>query len=253
MDHDQLREKYRREFVPVKYPDLVHAYTFLRDFHQRELHFIFESLPEGRRSLLEIGCGPTPHNVFPATKSAHDVVLSDYLPGNRVEVEKWLQNAPDALDWTRYSESLAKLEGFSDIKRGSGEIEARTRKAVRKVIPCDVLSPGVLREEDREKFDVVLSSLCLESACMDEATFREATQNVGSLVRDGGLLILCGILGCQDYTVGEVKFPCLYLTSDAVKKAVVRAGFQIRRSCFSGDSTTIIDSPFVVAAERLRS
>ncbi|EEC14533.1 nicotinamide N-methyltransferase, putative [Ixodes scapularis] len=112
MDLDELRNKYRREFVAVDYPDLVTAHSFLRHFHQRELHSIFESLPDRKRSLLDVGCGPTTYNVFPATKRAQDVVLSDYVLGNRVEVEKWWKNAPDALDWSCYSESLARLEGF---------------------------------------------------------------------------------------------------------------------------------------------
>ncbi|CAN7949312.1 unnamed protein product, partial [Ixodes hexagonus] len=223
----------------------------LRHFTETFTSLYYVLVPEERRSLPDVGCGPTPCNVFPATKSTQDVVLSDYLRGNRNEVEKWLNNAPDALDWSRYSESLARLEGFSDIKRGSEEIAERTREAVRKVIPCDVLSPGVLREEDWERFDVVLSSLCLESACVDEATFREATRNVGSLVRQGGLLILCGVLGCQEYTVGDVKFPHLYLTLDTVKEAMVKAGFEIKLWRCPDGSTSIIDSPFVVTAEKL--
>ncbi|CAN7998350.1 unnamed protein product [Ixodes hexagonus] len=254
MDHEELRSKYRREFVAADYSDTIVAHSFLRYFYHRELHSIFESLPDRKRSLLDVGCGPTTYNVFPATKSVQDVVLSDFLPGNRVAVEKWLQNAPDAFDGSCYSEHLAKLEGFSDIKRGSEEITARTRSAVRKVVPCDVLIPGVLPEEHREKFDVVLSCLCLESACNDEAAFRRATQNVGDLVHDRGLLILCGVLGSPEYTVGRVKFPTVYLTPDLVKDAVVRAGFQIKLwRCLEGPDrlTATIKSAFVVAAEKL--
>ncbi|XP_029823224.2 nicotinamide N-methyltransferase [Ixodes scapularis] len=256
MDLDELRNKYRREFVAVDYPDLVTAHSFLRHFHQRELHSIFESLPDRKRSLLDVGCGPTTYNVFPATKRAQDVVLSDYVLGNRVEVEKWWKNAPDALDWSCYSESLARLEGFSDVKRGAEEITTRTRNAVRKVIPCDVLDPRVLPEEHWEKFDVVLSCLCLESACPDEDSFRKAAQNVGGLVGDGGLLILCGVLGCREYTVGGVTFPCLDLTPDTVKDALVRAGFQVKLwRCLeeSVRSSAVIESAFVVMAEKLKS
>ncbi|CAN7937978.1 unnamed protein product [Ixodes hexagonus] len=254
MDNEELRSKYKREFVAAGFRDTATEYSFLRYFYQRELHSIFESLPDRKRSLLDVGCGPTTYNVFPATKSVQDVVLSDFVPGNRVEVEKWLKNAPDAFDWSCFSESLAKLEGFSDLKQGSEEITARTRSAVRKVVPCDVLTPGVLPEEHREKFDVVLSCSCLESACMDEATFRQATQNVGDLVHGKGLLILSGVLGCRHYPVGAVKFPLLYLTPDMVKDAVARAGFRIklwRRLGGPDPLTATIEAAFVVAAEKL--
>ncbi|KAM7298404.1 nicotinamide N-methyltransferase [Ixodes scapularis] len=145
-------------------------------------------------------------------------------------------------------------EAPSDVKRGAEEITTRTRNAVRKVIPCDVLDPRVLPEEHWEKFDVVLSCLCLESACPDEDSFRKAAKNVGGLVGDGGLLILCGVLGCREYTVGEVTFPCLYLTQDMVKDALVRAGFQVKLwRCLeeSVRSSAIIESAFVVMAEKL--
>lgn len=250
MDHDQLREKYRLQFVAREYPNQVASRSFLRYFHQRELHSIFHLLPERTWSLLDVGCGPTTYNVFPATRYTQDVVLSDYLPSNRLEVEKWLENAPDAEDWSCYSESLAMLEGFSDLKRRAEEITRRTRSAVRKVIPCDVLVPGVLPEEHREKFDVVLSSLCLESACLDEAAFSAATQNVGGLVQEGGLLILCGVLGSSGYTVGGIKFPTVYLKPGIVKNALMRAGFQIKRWRSLDDSDSPVDSPFVVVAEK---
>ncbi|CAN7985086.1 unnamed protein product [Ixodes hexagonus] len=112
MDRDELRSKYRREFVPADFKGTATAHNFLRHFYQRELHSIFKSLPDRKRSLLDVGCGPTTYNVFPATKSVQDVVLSEFVPGSRVEVEKWLKNEPDAFDWSCYSESLARLEGF---------------------------------------------------------------------------------------------------------------------------------------------
>ncbi|KAM7298894.1 nicotinamide N-methyltransferase [Ixodes scapularis] len=211
-------------------------------------------VPKRRRSLLDVGCGPTTYNVFPVTKSVPEVVLSDLVLGNRLEVEKWLKGTPDAMDWSCYTESLARLEGFSDIKRGAEEITARTRKAIRKVVPGDVLVPGVLPEEHQEKFDVVLSCLCLEAASPDEATFRTAFQNVGDLVLEGGLLILCGVLGCREYSVGGVKFPCLCLKPDTVKDALVRAGFKVNLwRCLDEPSplTPTIDSAYVVAAEKL--
>lgn len=64
------------------------------------------------RSLLEVGSGPTTYSVFPATRVIHDVVLSDYVPDNRREVEKWCEEAPDAIDWSFFSEFQAALEQY---------------------------------------------------------------------------------------------------------------------------------------------
>ncbi|KAG0443121.1 hypothetical protein HPB47_015266 [Ixodes persulcatus] len=108
-------------------------------------------------------------------------------------------------------------------------------------------------KEHQEKFDVVLSCLCLKAASLDEATFRTVTQNVGDLIHEGGLLILCGVLGCHEYSVGGVKFPCLCLTPDTVKDALVQAGFQVNLwRCLDKPAplTPTIDSAYVVAAQK---
>ncbi|KAG0442332.1 hypothetical protein HPB47_015733 [Ixodes persulcatus] len=80
--------------------------------------------------------------------------------------------------------------GTHDKKKGASEILERTRWAIRKVVPCDVLEPGMLPEEHRETFDDVLSSGCLNLDTADHESFRRALSNVGNLVKSGGLLFL---------------------------------------------------------------
>lgn len=143
----------------------------------------------------------------------------------------------------------------SDVKKGAEEVTRRTRSAIRKVIPCDVLDPNVVSEDHRELFDVVLSCLCLESACMDETTYKTAMRNIGGLVRNGGLLILCGVNGCHKYTVGQVTFPCLPLTEDLVKDSLIQAGFKVKSWNIlnidnSMNESGELSSAFVVAAEK---
>ncbi|CAN7991156.1 unnamed protein product, partial [Ixodes pacificus] len=181
------------------------------------------------RKLLDVGCGPTVHNVFPATKKIEDIVLSDFLPQNKLAVEKWIQKAPDAIDWSFQSERLAHLEGFTDVKSGAWKIEERTRRAIRKVVFCNVLDPHVLPEDHNEPFDVVLTCLCLEGACLDEGTYKKAVQNLANLVTHGGYLILCGIGGSDKYLVKGVSFPVLPVSVDLAKEAIARCGFEIRR------------------------
>ncbi|KAM7304810.1 indolethylamine N-methyltransferase [Ixodes scapularis] len=205
MQYEDLQEKYRNQFVPEAYRDTLETIHSLLSFYQKELHFIFTSPTFHGRKLLEVGCGPSARNVLPATKNIDDVVLGDLVPQNRLAVEKWIQKAPDAIDWSFHSELLARIEGYIDAKSGAREIEERTRRAIRKVVFCNVLDPQVLPEEHKEPFDVVLTCLCLESACLDEGTYKKAVQNLANLVTRGGYLIICGHI-LTLYTWGGAMF-----------------------------------------------
>ncbi|XP_040070666.1 nicotinamide N-methyltransferase-like [Ixodes scapularis] len=258
MSNEEVREKYIREFRPREYPEAMKGIPDVHSFYQKELHFIFNSpMSDSWRTLLDVGCGPTVANVFPATRrKIRSIVFSDLVPRNREEVEKWIQGASDAMDWSFMSEPLAILEGCKDVKNGARDIEERTRAAAKKVIPCDVLDPNVLPEEHKEAFDIVLSSLCLEAASRDETTYRAVTRNVSSLIRQGGHLILCGIAGSIEYTVGDATFPDLGLTKAMVENALSGSGLRVKHwssldKPISSDSPKYWDFAFVVLAEKL--
>ncbi|XP_040067554.1 nicotinamide N-methyltransferase-like [Ixodes scapularis] len=255
MNYGHLIEKYRRDFHSRAYPDRLKRVPYVNRFFQRELHDIYTSPSFRGKSLLDVGCGPTVHNVFPATTKIQNVVLSDLCAGNRREVENWIQKTPGAIDCSFISEALAAVEGHVDLQSGAKEIEERTRRAIKKTIPCNILDPNVLSKEHRETFDVVFSSLCLESASLDEQTYQKNTQNIGNLVAPGGYLILCGIAGSLEYSVGGIKFPSLCLTSTIVTNSLINAGFEVKRwSSLDKDAT--FDDPerwdyvFVVVAQK---
>ncbi|CAN8022304.1 unnamed protein product, partial [Ixodes persulcatus] len=113
MNIEEIKEQYLRDFLPRQYREHQQATIGLRSFYQRELHYIFNSpVSESWRTLLDVGCGPTVANIFPATRKIRSIVLSDLVPRNREEVKKWIEEAPDAMDWSFMSEPLAILEGY---------------------------------------------------------------------------------------------------------------------------------------------
>ncbi|CAN7940887.1 unnamed protein product, partial [Ixodes pacificus] len=87
---------------------------------------------------------------------------------------------------------------------------------------------GVLPEEHRETFDVIVSSGCLESATADHESFRRVVRNVGTLAKPGGLLILHGAGRVKSYPVGTVDFAHANVTEDVLKQAVTEAGFEMK-------------------------
>ncbi|KAM7304101.1 nicotinamide N-methyltransferase [Ixodes scapularis] len=180
------------------------------------------------QTLLDVGSGPMLLCSLVASSRFKHIVLSDLLERNRLELNKWLNNHEDAIDWTTPAEAIAAFEGYNDVKKGASEIMERTRSAIRKVVPCDVLEPGVLPEEHKETFDVVLSSGCLDAVAADHESFRTVVCNVGTLVKPGGLLVITGAGGLKHYTVGAVDFAYSNLTEDVLKQAIGDAGFQIK-------------------------
>ncbi|KAM7298908.1 putative nicotinamide N-methyltransferase [Ixodes scapularis] len=254
MASQALRDSYKKNFLVQDYMEMyAHYPPEGAALAGRRLRGIFHSDLVQGDTLLEVGSGPSVWCSLVASSRFKHIVLSDIVEANRLELEKWLNKDEDAIDWTTRAEEIADLEGYSDKKKGALEILERTRSAIRKVLPCDVLEPGVLPEEHRETFDVVLSSGCLDSATADHESFRRALSNVGDLAKPGGLLVLVGAGGVKSYPVGNVDFPHANLTKDALYQAVADAGFQMKlyRSVAFGAT---LDSPdvfrFVLAARK---
>ncbi|XP_040070155.1 indolethylamine N-methyltransferase-like [Ixodes scapularis] len=224
----RARIGFKNTFDARAYVDEVNQrYKPVTVFQQAGLHGIFQSDLVQGKTLLEVGCGPTLWPSFLSSRRFSDIVLSDLMEGNRLELEKWLEKSKDAIDWTSRAEEVAALEGYSDTKKGALEILERTRSSIRKVVHGDVLKPGVLPQEHEEAFDVVLSCNCIESAIADHESFRCAISNVGSLVKPGGLLVLTGMGGVEKFTLGDAEFTVPKLTDDVVKGAVADAGFKV--------------------------
>ncbi|CAN8020102.1 unnamed protein product [Ixodes persulcatus] len=225
---EALREVHKTTFLPLNYIKNTENYVLYR-FQQEELHHIFNSDLIQDSTLVDVGSGPTINFVLSATKKFQDIVVSDLVESNRLEVEKWLRKSEDSVDWSFRAEHVADLEGHRDTKKGAFEIMERARRAISKVVPCDVLEPEVLPEEHGKTFDVVLSCNCLEAATADPDSFGRVLANMGSLVKPGGFLIMVGTGGITWYEVGKKPLPMMVLTKEIVEKAVTDAGFEIKR------------------------
>lgn len=223
---EAVREAYERKFQPRSYVEQYRG-TILLTFQQTELHRIFSSDHEQGKTLLDVGSGPTVNFVLSASNQYKDIVLSDLVEANRIELEKWLSGRESAVNCEFYAKIVAALEGCSDVKRRVCELAESIRTVVRKVIPCDVLKPGVLPEEHRESFDAVLCCNCLETAAQDHASYRRLVCNVAGLVKPGGLLIWAGVGGMAMYPVANEEFPMADVTEEVIKEALTDAALKV--------------------------
>ncbi|XP_037069218.1 phenylethanolamine N-methyltransferase-like [Pollicipes pollicipes] len=218
----EVRELYAR-FDPVSYHRTYYAEVDAEmQFFLEQLHVIFaEGLPGCvGRHVLEVGCGPTITAVLSASRWSEHITMADFVPANREAVSAWLTEAEGHLDWTPHLRHVAALEGGGLTP---GELAKRVRVKVEHVQPADVLSDQPLGETASNRYDVVVSSLCLEFASSDLDQYRRAVLAVSTLVKPGGYLIMQGALGNTFYQLDDVRFPSVSLTPGAVLEALTAA------------------------------
>ncbi len=60
--------------------------------------------------MLDLGSGPSIHNVISASKWYSEIYMSDYTVANRLEIQRWIDKEPDAFNWKPYFELYGQLE-----------------------------------------------------------------------------------------------------------------------------------------------
>ncbi|KAG7315800.1 hypothetical protein KOW79_020666 [Hemibagrus wyckioides] len=175
------------------------------------------------RKLIEVGSGPTIHTVISACQHYHELVLSDFVDGNREEIKKWINNEEGCFDWKPIIEYVCELDGKS-----SSDVEVKLRQKIKQVLKCNVLLENPFHPESIEPADCVITSLCLEAACKDMQLYTDALCGVTKLLRPGGVLVMVGVLGETFYRVDEIHFSCLRLSKENIEDVVSKLGFTVQ-------------------------
>lgn len=191
---------------------------YLTDYYSEILldeRFTLEFLADTIRKLppipvaLDFGSGPVIPHIFPLVPKAGEIHLSEYLHSNRLELEKWLNNEASAHNWRNFTLEALGFEGmtnpsFSDAE----EREEAVRKLVTQVLPGDVTSSNPIGLQGRNFYPLVTALYCAEAVSPNQEIWRNNIENIMSLVKPGGTLILasCGL--SSHYQVGNQCFPC---------------------------------------------
>ncbi|XP_069470323.1 indolethylamine N-methyltransferase-like [Ambystoma mexicanum] len=223
---------YRRDFDPKDYMDTYFNKTsglFMDDHYLKfiltHLHNTFSSGDVKGDTLIDIGSGPTIYQIMSACEAFKEIIATDFSEKNHQEYKRWLHNEPGAFDWSHVGEMVCKLEG--DRSRWTDK-EKKIRAAVKQVLKCDVLESNPLDPVVLPKVDCLLSLLCLEAASKDCDTFYCALQNITTLLKVGGHLVLCGVLGCKAWMVADKQFPGLPITEDFLRSSLAKCGYDVK-------------------------
>ncbi|XP_063291694.1 nicotinamide N-methyltransferase-like [Pelobates fuscus] len=232
MVHDNEQERYINEFDPKDYYEtyynptsgaLVGEWTH---FVIKNLHEIFSTGEIVGDTLIDFGAGPAIYDLLSACEVYKNIITSDFLEQNRVELNKWLKKDPEAFDWTPVVKLVCELEGNSD---NCEKKEEKLRKAVKRVLSCDALKKNPFEPIVLEPADCLVSCLCLESPCVDAAAYCHTLKNFMDLLKPGGHIIIQSVLNSTFYYVGNKRFSSLTMTKEEIETAFKEAGYEIKR------------------------
>ena len=173
-------------YLKARFCDLSNRERVL--FPLEKFHEEFSILP-GSLKILDYGSGPVIMTVISAAKNASEIILSEHNPANRAALRSWLEQKPDAFNWTPiFDHVVQSLEGKS-VEEARAR-EALVRERVTNVISCDIYSSAIVDEGYEGPYDVVTSSCCIESCCTSWETFNKHMKKLPVLLKPGGRLML---------------------------------------------------------------
>ena len=226
-------QDYCDKFRPNDYLQKNYSVANLGPFHLfklNALHKFYRSYsPTAKLRILDIGSGPSIASAISAAPYTAEIVLSDYTEANRSALLQWLNNDPNAFDWTHiFKYIVVDLEGKTEE-----EVPIRAElvhKVVTAIVPCDVNRDPSIPTQYMNQYDIVTDLLCLPAACATKEDYTAALVRLHALLKPGGKIVLY-TPECKEapipasYGVGPHNFFALRLSRDVILKSLQHAGF----------------------------
>ena len=175
--------------------------------------------------LLEFGGGPVICNLISAVAFVKEITFAAYTEEERKEVQLWKDIGDGAHDWSPFFQYV--VNKHEQTKGGDAwkEREELLRSRLN-IIPCDITQERPLGAYE-SKFDIIWTSLCLEAACHSYEQYKMAVKKLVAMLKPKGFLVMLVVEEETFYVVGQVKWKCLFLTSNQIMEAIKEAGLEI--------------------------
>lgn len=194
-------QAYLRDYYSFIEPDELETIRY-------EVEVLRSILGREKPRMIEIGCGPTLHHVFPVVPYVRRVDLAEYIPDNLGAISRWVDREEGRHDWRSFIAYTLQCEGLAEPTES--DILARkrlTRKKIGHMLSLDLGKPNPLGVQFRESYPVVASWYCADSATDDQAQWEYYMRNIASLVAPGGVLVTAALRKTSAYRVGDRYFP----------------------------------------------
>ncbi len=213
----------KQDFSPHKY--LREYYTGLSKENKRLLEWYNQVYSEigPKKSLLEIGGGPTIYQLISASKHVDSITFSDYSKDNLKEIKRWVENKKP-FNWDNFIEFSLQLEN-----KEPKDLAIRKKLIASKLKELMPLDIGEFDSRLSDRFDIIQSNFCLESSTDDLPKFKRMLLNVNKYLKRNGIFLMAAIGGALAYRLGDKLLPAIYLDSDLVIRYLKEAGFRVER------------------------
>lgn len=193
------------------------------------LEFLVESLQKMPpiSVMLDFGCGPIVSHILPIVPKVQEIHLAEYLSANRALVDKWLANQDDAHNLRTFTSATLRLEGNPNHTEAEAKArEQQARDCITRVLPCNITNADPLGSKMRGFYPLVTSHYCAEAVSTSKVQWRVYMQNMMSLVKPGGVLLLSAVgKSANFYRVGDRYFPCTSIDGQDVFASLCENNF----------------------------
>ena len=203
------------------------AFTFYRERLHRFYKRYSSKWDDKTARLLEFGGGPVITTLISAAPYVNEIIFAAHTESERKEIELWKNRKQGAHDWSSYFKDIVcKVENIAgdDAWR---EREELLRKRISSIIACDISWDYPLAVKQEPAFEIVSTSLCLESGCPTYIKYKEGIKKLVGLLKPGGFLLMIIVERETFYVDGKKKWSTLYLTLEQVKEALAEAGITV--------------------------
>jgi hypothetical protein len=218
----------QKDFKKFNAPGYLHEYySKIGDENSALLKFFHKTYKKlnSKKSLLEFGGGPTIYQLISASSKVKEIIFAEYVKGNREEIKKWAKKDPKAFNWEDYFKFVLKLENKKINDKEIEKIKQRLRGRIKEIIKCDAYKQNPLSPKKYPLFDIVSVCFVPESATDNEKTYQLFINNIASMLKTKGILIMVLLKNAKFYHIGKTKFPAYPVDEKYVKNILENIGF----------------------------
>ncbi len=213
------------EFSPLEY--LQEYYLSIgaeNDFLLRMAAVAYKDFAPDSLTVLEVGGGPTIYQLASSAPVASEIHFTDYSQNNLDEVKNWLEAKTGSFDWDQFVKRGLEHES---APADSDAIKQRTQAIRSKVVKLsryDVINDALL-DTGVQEYDLVSAVFCTDAITDSVEGWKVILKNIHGKIKDNGWLILVGVLGSNEWVMGDAKFKATNLNRETVSTALDELGF----------------------------
>ncbi|MDM8530693.1 guanitoxin biosynthesis pre-guanitoxin forming N-methyltransferase GntF [Anaerolineales bacterium HSG25] len=173
---------------------------------------------------LDFSSGPTLYVEATLAPQSREIHMCDYVPASLDVLRSWVDDSPEAFNWTPYIKMILKEEGEAITPNTVAQRIAEMRRKITNLMRCNALLENPLGD-NRIQYDLVVTQSVTESVASNLSEWIQVMRNISTLVSPGGWLLIGVTTDTQGYYVKEKFFSCVDLTNEDIRRGYMENGY----------------------------